>query len=60
VGCEEHLSLLKDEYRIPFERRGREDDAEDAENKQPNFGFLFCGLCESFALSAFKKLNFRI
>ena len=38
-----------------FERRGREGYAKDAKEKQPNFGFLFCDLCEVFAPSAFKK-----
>jgi hypothetical protein len=41
-----------------FERRGRGSYAEDAEKKQPNFGFLFCVLCEVFAFSAFKKVHF--
>jgi antitoxin CptB len=38
-----------------FERRGRNGFAEYAEKKQPNFVSLFCGLCVTFASSAFKK-----
>jgi uncharacterized membrane protein YjjP (DUF1212 family) len=39
-----------------FERRGRENFAEVAKKKQPNFGFLFCVFCVTFASSAFKRI----
>ena len=46
--------MRKCKYR--FERRGRENFAEVAKKKQPNFGFLFCVFCVSFASSAFKNV----
>ena len=53
-----HLAILASKFKDKIlERRRREDDAKDAEKKQPNFEFLFCDLCEAFASSAFKNWN---